>query len=105
MAKVYAGDVGTKIQIDTATDLSDAELVSLSVKIVRTLDDHSTSVSYADWSADILDPPTEGLLEHVIQQGELALAGEYLIAARVSFQGGAALTGETAMLNVYGPFE
>lgn len=105
MAKVYVGDIGTRIEVHTGADLTEAATASLKVKVSRQEDRWLVFTALMDWPAIVQEPPEDGIIEHVILAGELAEAGEYSINAHVTFEDGTSYTGETATLTVSPLFE
>jgi len=90
--KVYAGDVGTVIVLDTEADLSAAVDVSI--------------VARDPAKADVVWPGvvTDGTkVRYVVQVDDLALAGSWRLQARVELPTGTWL-GETVKMPVHKPF-
>lgn len=104
MAKVYVGDTGTQINVLTKTDLEDMSNAELKVRITAETD-QGTVVSLATWPASLKGLAKDGIIEHVSQKSDFAVAGSYAIAAHVTFTDGSEFTGETARLTVYDVFD
>jgi len=105
MTRIYVGDVGTRIEVDTGADLTEAENALLKVKVFRQEDKWTTFTAYMDWLAIVQEPPEDGVIGHVVIAGELTEPGEYSINACVNFEDGSFYTGETAKLTVSRLFE
>jgi len=93
MGKVYQNDIGTKIILDTETDLTDATVAKIKVK--------KPSGTILEWDATIEDP-NAGKISYVITSSDiLDEPGLWSFQAYVEFVDGAKLHGEIAKLMVY----
>ena len=93
MGKIYQNDIGTKIILDTETDLSDASVVKIKVK--------KPSGTTLEWDASIEDA-SAGTISYIIASSDiLDETGLWSFQAYVEFSNGAKLHGETAKLMVY----
>jgi len=104
MAKSRVGDIGTLIEITTGADLTAAIATTIKVRIYR-LEKPQPFERIMQWTATIKEPATAGILQHTIQAGEFAEAGEYSIAAHIVFEDGSQYTGDTARFTVYDVFK
>ena len=91
--KTYVGDMGTIIKLRTKVDLTDAQAMAIRVKVPGN--------GEKQWPAEVDGPASGGVLQYTITSGDLSVAGEYKVAALVSFTDGSRYTGETATFTVY----
>jgi hypothetical protein len=89
--KIYKGDVGTKILVDTGVDLTGVDEASLELVVKRPSADglsarNDASATTVHWAAIINGAdPTAGILEYEITTGDLPYSGTYLLQAHVRF--------------------
>ena len=89
MGKVYVGDIGTIIKLDTGEDLAQATVK----RIKYTMPDGSEGF----WSGEVVETTK---IQHTVASGELSLAGEWLFQAYIelpSWRG----HGETSSYTIY----
>jgi|Deesub1362B_J571_1020462.scaffolds.fasta_scaffold00499_25 tRNA(Met) C34 N-acetyltransferase TmcA len=96
MGKIYRGDTGIKIVLDTETDLTDATMAKILVK--------KPSGSEDEWIADF-DDKIAGKISYTISHNELNETGLYKLQAYVEFTDGSKLLGETCSLVVFDKYE
>jgi len=92
--KVYVGDEGTVIILDTLIDLSDANIVKVLVK--------KPDGSETEWGA-VLDDERSTCMKYIIQHGDLDISGKYFLQAYVENNVGK-WRGNTVILNVHDKF-
>ncbi len=95
--KIYKGDVGTAIILDTGEDLSEATAVSMAVR--------KPDGTVAIWSAEVVQ--VEGArtgVRHLVQAGELDQEGIYRLQAVVTLPGWTGRT-QTAEMKVWEEFK
>lgn len=95
MGKVYAGDIGTKIILDTGTDLSAATAQKIYYE--------KPSRENGDWPAEIEGPAADGKIQHttVLNDIEVGEHGIWKLQSYVEFSSGQKLRGETVELTIY----
>jgi len=93
MGKLYIGQTGVKIILETGQDLSSASQVSILVKKPDTTEE--------EWSGTI----NGTTIEYTTQTGDFNKAGIYRLQAKVVFANGSIWYGETAKLVIYEKFE
>ena len=91
--KIYAGSYGIKLTAETKSDLSTAVQVSLIVK--------KPDGSEVEW-VGVINGST---IEYVLQQGDIDIAGKYLIQTKAVFNDGSVIYGQTDILPIYEKFE
>jgi len=96
MGKVYRGDIGLKIGIETNTDLTDAILAKIKVK--------KPSGIETEWNADFEDKAA-GKIYYIVQEGDLDEAGLYKLQAYCEFTDGSKLYGDTVSFVVHDKYE
>lgn len=92
MSKVYVGDIGTAIVLDTGTNLGTATAFSIEVR--------KPSGAVVSWAATVVETTK---LRFVTVSGTLDEAGSWAMQAKVALPSGLWL-GETATMTVYRPF-
>jgi len=92
MTKVYVGEVGLKIKVNTGVDLTNATSTLILVE--------KPDGTKVDWTATIEDA-SNGIIYYETQSGDLNQSGIYYIQAKVTFSDGDTLFGERAELIVY----
>lgn len=90
--KVYVGDIGTEIILDTFTDLSEATVVKIYVK----KGDGST----AEWGASVVEGTK---IKHVTVDGDISVSGVYKTQAYIEINTWSGL-GATDMFTVFDKF-
>ena len=90
--KVYVGDIGTIILLDTGVDISAGSVFEIKVK----KPDNTT----ATWTATLYG---QSQVKYIAQSGDLNVAGTYLLQAKVTMPGWTGL-GETASFEVLAVF-
>lgn len=93
--KVYVGDVGTVIYLDTGEDMSSASVMKIKVK--------KPDASTVEWTA-ALDVTNTNRIKYVVVADDLDQDGTYRLQAYCVTPLWSGL-GETAQLKVYNPFE
>jgi hypothetical protein len=93
MTKVYVGDIGTALVLDTGQSLAGASSVSIEARKPN----GSTEVS---WTAAVVETTK---VQHISLVGTFDMPGEWKLQARVVLASGTWL-GETVGLTVYRPF-
>lgn len=88
---IFKGDIGTKIELNTGTDLSSATGAKIKAK--------KPSGQQVDWTAAISSPASNGIIYYTTVQGDINEVGIWHLAAEVTF-GTNKFTGETAYLEV-----
>lgn len=90
--KVYVGDVGTVILLDTGVDISTATKAAIKVKM--------PNGATAEWVGTVAETTK---VSYTIQAGNLSIKGKHLLQAYVEMPGWIG-RGETVNLEVYDPF-
>ena len=96
MGKVYKNTYGQDLRVKVGKDLSTAVSHMLLVKKPNGVE--------TTWLTSIATPPTNGVLSHIITEGELNVLGLYKIQAYVQYASGI-FKGETVALRVYDKFQ
>jgi hypothetical protein len=94
MTKVYEGDEGLEIRLDTGQSLAGATAMKIKVK----KPDQST----VEWTATQHDSTT---IKYTTGSGDLATSGDYVLQAYVEWGADSKHTGESVVLKVYDQFE
>jgi hypothetical protein len=92
MSKVYVGDTGTAIVLDTLQDLTTASLAAIEVR--------KPNGQTVTWTAAVFETTK---VRFVTLAGTFDMAGEWALQAKVTMPAGSWL-GEVAPLRVYAPF-
>ena len=91
MGRIFKGDVGVDLRVDTKIDLTGASQTTLKVR--------KPNKREVEWTAT-----TSGTeLRYTTASGDFDVAGVYRICAYVEFGAASKHTGETAELTVYEP--
>ena len=90
-AKVYVGDVGTAIELDTTVDISGASSVAIEVK--------KPDGTTATWSGTVTGTGNTKI-RYVTTTGDIDQAGIYFLQAAVTSLSGFTGRGETVRLHV-----
>lgn len=96
MGKVYRGDIGIKIVLNTEADLSDATTAKIIVK--------KPSGAEVEWIANFEDR-IAGKISYTTTNNDLDEVGVYKLQAYVEFTNGTKLYGETAEMVVFDKYE
>lgn len=91
--KIYVGDIGTEIILDTGVDLSSATSLKIAVK--------KGDGSVGEWAATIFETTK---VKHVSADGDLNVSGLYSFQAKIVTPSWSGL-GSTATVRVYEPFK
>jgi len=94
MPKIYAGDVGVEIRLDTGQTLAGA--TSMIIKVLK------PDGTEAEWAASQYDSTT---IYYVTVDGDLADAGDYVLQSYVEWGSASQHSGESVTLKVYEEFE
>lgn len=89
--KLYVGDVGTLIKLDTGNDLTNATLQKIKYK--------KPNDTTGEWEAEIEDPPTAGIIKYKVTAGVFDVSGIWKLQAYVEFDADHWL-GETVTMKV-----
>ena len=92
MSKVYVGDTGTAIVLDTLQDISTASLAAIEVR--------KPNGVLLTWTGAVYETTK---VRFITLSDTLDLPGEWAMQARVTMPSGSWL-GEVALLRVYSPF-
>ena len=92
MSKVYIGDTGTAIVLDTLQNISTATLAAIEVR--------KPNGTLVTWTGAIFETTK---VRFITLAGTLDMPGDWAMQAKVTMPAGAWL-GEVAMLRVYSPF-
>ena len=93
MSKIYVGDVGTSISLNTGLDLTGATVTDIYVK--------KPDGTLVTWTGTVTD---DTCITRVTQAGDLDQKGVYYVQAKLSL-GGWVGRGETANFTVYDVFK
>ena len=94
--KIYKGDYGVVVRVDTKIDLTSATGHTLKI--------YKPNGIEASWACTVESPDTGGILTYTTVLGDLNVAGTYKLYAEVLFASGKFL-GEVATFRVYNPWE
>ena len=94
--KVYAGEYGVPVTINTSMDLTGATSI-----VARVLKPNGME---AVWTMIAQAPLISGVLTYTTQPADLSVAGNYKIRAEITFPTKKRY-GETAFFRIYGKFE
>ena len=94
--KIYKGDYGVVVRVDTKIDLTSSTGHTLKVRKPNGIE--------ASWACAVESPATGGILTYTTVSDDLNVAGIYKLYAEVLFTGGKFL-GEVATFRVYDPWE
>ena len=94
--KIYKGDVGTIIKLDTGNDLNSATTTKIKWK--------DPDGQTGEWIADIETPAADGYISYKITNGDLNKKGTWKVQSYVEFDTDHWL-GETISLKVFEEFE
>lgn len=94
MAKIYVGDVGTVLIVETNSPLAGASATNL--KILKA---DGTEVT---WTGGI-NGTTE--IDYTFVADDISVAGDWFLNSFVTFAGGDKWTGETVKFKVFNPFD
>lgn len=97
MSKIFVGDTGTQLDVDTKTDLTLAESVVLTF-----LRPDGTTI---EKSAIILDPKTSGIVRYTVESGFLSQAGVWRVSSLVTFPNSDKYYGDTDKFIVYNRYK
>jgi hypothetical protein len=92
MSKVYVGDTGTAIVLDTLQDLTGASLAAIEVR--------KPSGALLTWTGSVFETTK---VRFITLADTLDIPGEWAMQAKVTMPSGSWL-GEVALLRVYAPF-
>lgn len=92
MSKVYVGDTGTAIVLDTLQDISTASLAAIEVR--------KPNGTLLTWTGSVYETTK---VRFITLSDTLDLPGEWAMQAKVTMPSGSWL-GEVALLRVYLPF-
>lgn len=74
---IYIGDVGTEVILDTGVDITSATTHVIAVK-------KPGATSIIEWPAELFETTK---LRYVVQDGDIDIAGDYVLMAKVSMPG------------------
>jgi hypothetical protein len=94
--KIYKGDYGVVVRVDTKINLTSSTSYTLKVK--------KPDGREVDWACTIEVPATGGILTYTTVSGNLDVAGTYKLYALVGFASGNFI-GEVATFRVYNLWE
>lgn len=94
MTKIYRGDVGVEIRLDTGQSLAGATATKIRVQ--------KPDGTEAEWAAQQYNSTT---IYYVTASGDLAASGDYLLQSYVEWGEDSKHTGESVRLRVYDQFE
>ncbi len=94
--KIYLGDYGVIVEVSTGIDLTLATSYELSIT--------KANGRKVSWSPTPVVPLTGGLISYTTISGDLDVAGDYKLQAKVRFVSGYFI-GETAVFHVYNLWE
>lgn len=94
MSKIYVGDVGTVLTVETNSTLTGASATNL--KILKA---DGTEVT---WTGAI-NGTTQ--IDYTFVADDINVAGDWYLNSFVTFAGGDQWTGETVKFKVYNPFD
>ncbi len=94
MTKIYKGDVGVEIRLDTGQNLTGATAMKINVQ--------KPDGTKTEWAALQYNSTT---LYYVTIPGDLAASGDYVFQSYVEWGEGSKHTGESVKLKIYEPFE
>ena len=96
MSKVYQGEYGVPVTINTNMDLTGATST-----IARVLKPNGSEIA---WTMTSQTPLTSGVLTYTTVLSDLDVAGNYKIRAEITFPSKKRF-GETAFFRIYGKWE
>jgi len=94
MTKIYKGDVGVEIWLDTGQNLTGATAMKIKVQ--------KPDGTEAEWAAQQHNSTT---IYYVTGSGDLAASGDYVLQSYVEWGEDSKHTGESVILKIYEPFE
>jgi len=94
MTKIYKGDVGVEIRLDTGQNLIGATAMKIKVQ--------KPDGTEAEWAALQHNSTT---IYYVTSSGDLAASGDYVLQSYVEWGEDSKHTGESVILKIYEPFE
>lgn len=95
--KIYKGDYGVVVRVNTEIDLTSSTGHTLKV--------YKPNGIKADWACAVESPATGGILTYTTVSGDLDVVGTYKLYAEVLFAGPSKFLGEVATFRVYAPWE
>jgi len=97
VSKIYIGDVGIKVKVETGIDLTDA--TTCVIKVAK------PNGQLKEWAAVRESPYTSGILSYVTIGIDLDVAGTYLGMAYIETSGGGKYFGESFSFQVWEKFK
>jgi len=94
MTKIYKGDVGVEIRLDTGQNLTGATAMKIKVQ--------KPDGTEAEWAAQQYNSNT---IYYVTASVDLAASGDYVLQSYVEWGEDSKHTGESVILKIYEPFE
>ena len=94
MTKIYKGDVGVEIRLDTGQNLTGATAMKIKVQ--------KPDGTETEWAAQQYNSTT---IYYVTASGDLAANGDYVLQSYVEWGEDSKHTGESVILKIYEPFE
>jgi len=94
MTKIYKGDVGVEIRLDTSQSLTGATAMKIKVR--------KPDGTEAEWAAQQCNSTT---IYYVTASGDLAASGDYVLQSYVEWREDSKHTGESVKLRIYDQFE
>ena len=95
--KIYKGDYGVVIRVDTKIDLTSSTGHTLKV--------YKPDGREVSWACTIESPATGGILTYTTASGDLDVSGTYKLYAEVLYFPSGKFIGEVATFRVYGLWE
>jgi len=92
--KIYEGDIGVEIRLDTGQSLTDATVMKIKVQ--------KPDGTETEWTAAQYSSTT---IYYVTVSGDLADSGDYILQSYVEWGENSKHTGESVILKIYEPFE
>jgi len=92
--KIYKGDIGVEIRLDTAQSLTGATAMKIKVQ--------KPDGTETEWLAKQYDST---MIYYVTISGDLAASGDYILQSYVEWGEDSKHTGESVILKIYEPFE
>ncbi len=96
--KIFVGDVGTRIKVNTGLSLQGVDTILLYVE----KPDGSAAIT---WAALPLGAVANGLVYYDTIAGDIDISGIYRLYAKTTYIGGKAFFGERDWFRVYNPSE
>lgn len=104
MGKIYKGDVGVRIRVDTGIDLSNSTMCKLYV-LTPTGETQWTDVVVTTGRPEYCETQGLSVIEYITKENDLSVDGQYTVISYVEFGQNSRHYGEPARFVVYQKFK